>query len=392
MSTKPLPFSSPEVAQSGSLLLVEDTMTMRLLMSEQVREMGHQVTTAKNGKEAVDLLEKQQFDLILLDIYMPELDGFGVLKVLKKDARWQQIPVLMISVASEQEAVIRCIELGADDFLQKPCDTILLKARVNACLVKKRLNDQREEMLSQLQNNYKQLQKFEALRDSLMHMIVHDMRAPLTSIITGLEMIEFLPDMTPDKRDELLALAHQGGKTLMGMINDLLEISKMESGEMQLNCGPVRPEELIEISVHQIKTLLADRHLVLHERIAPGLPDLWCDAPKISRVLVNLLSNAIKFTPHHGSLTLAAEWSVNPQSEMLQFSVSDTGEGIPAESFDHIFEKFGQVESRKSGRKLSTGLGLTFCKMTVEAHGGQIWLESELGKGSTFYFTVPRLQ
>lgn len=370
---------------SGTILLVEDTMTMRLLLADQVEQMGHKVTIARHGKEALALLENQNFDLILLDITMPELDGFAVLRILKNDARWQQIPVLMISGLEEQEAVIRCIEMGADDFLHKPCDPVLLRARVNACLEKKRFHDQREEMLQQLSRKNEELRKFEELREGLTSMIVHDLRAPLTSIISGLEMIEFVPGMSPDQRDELIAMAHQGGKTLMGMINDLLDISKMEAGEMQLQCGPVRVEELVEISVHQIKTLLVDRQLSFTQSIAEDLPILWCDAPKISRVIVNLLSNAIKFTLQGGQIALTTE----VVDDAVQFTVSDTGEGIPREAFERIFEKFGQVESRKSGRKMSTGLGLTFCKMTVEAHGGQIWLESEIGQGSTFYFTVP---
>jgi signal transduction histidine kinase len=369
----------------GAILLVEDTMTMRLLLTDQVEQMGHEVTTARHGKEALELLEKREFDLVLLDITMPEMDGFAVLKILKDDARWQHLPVLMISGLDEQEAVIRCIAMGADDFLHKPCDPILLRARVGACLEKKRFHDQREEMLHQLRCNNEELRKFEELRDSLTNMIVHDLRAPLTSIITGLEMIEFLPGISPGQRDELIAMAYQGGKTLMGMINDLLDISKMEAGEIQLQCGPVRVGELVEISVHQIKTLLLDRNLQFEQSIAEDLPILWCDASKISRVIVNLLGNAIKFTPKGGQINLTTQLI----DDSVQFSISDTGEGIPREAFERIFEKFGQVESRQSGRKMSTGLGLTFCKMTVEAHGGQIWLDSQIGQGSTFYFTVP---
>ncbi len=379
-------FSAPHC---GAILLADDTMTMRLLLADQIKQMGHEVTSVKHGQAALELLEQRDFDVVLLDVYMPVLDGFGLLQVLKHDPRWRQLPVLMISSASEQDAVIRCIEMGADDFLHKPCDQILLRARLNACLEKKRFNDQREQLLNQLRKNYAELQKFEELRDSLMHMIVHDMRAPLTSIVSGLEMIEFLPDISADQRDELLALAHQGGKTLMGMINDLLDISKMEAGGMDLNYVPVNAHELIEISIHQLKALLADCALSLQHTIAPDLPKFWCDASKISRVLVNLLGNAIKFSPRESIITIEAKRGKGEHENTIQFSVSDIGEGIPHEAFGRIFEKFGQVESRKAGRKMSTGLGLTFCKMTIEAHGGKIWLESELGEGSTFYFTVP---
>ncbi len=117
------------------------------------------------------------------------------------------------------------------------------------------------------------------------------------------------------------------------------------------------------------------------------MPLLRADQDKLGRTLVNLLGNAIKFTRQGGVITLTARHDA-PQREVI-FSVSDTGEGIPKEAFERIFEKFGQVETRQGGRKMSTGLGLTFCKMTVEAHGGRIWVEGELGKGSTFSFTLP---
>jgi two-component system, sensor histidine kinase and response regulator len=372
-------------ALRGSILLVEDTMTLRLLLSDQVQQMGHEVTAARDGAEALALLKERDFDLILLDVHMPPPDGFAMLQILKSDARWQHVPVVMISGLDELEAVVRCIELGADDYLHKPCDPTLLRARINACLEKKRWHDQREEFLQELNQNYEDLRRMEAMRDGLMHMIVHDLRVPLTSIISGMEMLELMPTMPPETRGEVIQMAHRGGQTLLGMINDLLDISKMEAGALQLECGPVSATELIEISLHQVKTLLADKDLQLQQSIEADLPLLWADGAKICRVLVNLLGNAIKFTRKQGLISVEAR----RDGDAILFCVSDTGEGIPREAFARIFEKFGQVETRREGRKMSTGLGLTFCKMAVEAHGGQIWVESELERGSEFYFTLP---
>ena len=377
--------ASHSPAAPGAILLVEDTMTLRLLLSDQVQQMGHTVTTARHGKEALTLLERHEFDLVLLDIHMPELDGFELLRILKSDARWKNLPVVMISGMDELEAVVRCIELGADDYLHKPCDATLLRARVNACLEKKRFHDQREEFLARLNDNYEALRHLEAMRDSLTHMIVHDLRVPLTSILSGMELLEFVPDLPDETRTEIVGMAHRGGKTLLGMINDLLDISKMEAGALQLERGPASAHELIEGALRQTKPLLADRDLHLRQSLAPDLPLLRADGAKIERVLVNLLGNAIKFTPKQGTISIAAGAIDNA----VRFSVNDTGEGIPHEAFARIFEKFGQVETRQTGRRNSTGLGLTFCKMAVEAHGGQIWVESEPGRGSTFFFTLP---
>lgn len=383
---QPKPVPSQPVA-GAQVLVVDDMGTIRLMLTQHVRQLGHHVTQARNGREALDLLAAGKFDLVLLDIQMPEMDGHAVLASIKEDPRLRDIPVVMISGVDEIESVVRCIERGAEDYLPKPFNATLLKARIGACLEKKRLWDE-------LGEKYRQLQELEKLRDSLTYMIVHDLRTPLTSIITGLQTVQILDEADAALRDEMLEVALGGGETLLGMINDLLDISKMEEGSMRLALKDTDTEALIDQAVQQVASLAKDKHLNLIKAIDPNLPPLRADEDKVRRTVVNLLGNAIKFTPVDGTLTVAARLSSPPDRpeepgyEVL-FSVSDTGEGIPQDAFSRIFEKFGQVESRKAGRKMSTGLGLTFCKMATEAHGGRIWVESELSKGSTFNFTIP---
>jgi len=146
-------------------------------------------------------------------------------------------------------------------------------------------------------------------------------------------------------------------------------------------------DRVVEQATRQVAPLAAEKQITTRKDLASDLAHLYADEEKLVRTLVNLLGNAIKFTPTGGTVTLSVHRS-DPEKALL-FCVTDTGEGIPAEAFERIFEKFGQVDSRKAGRTMSTGLGLTFCKMVVEAHGGRIWVESELGKGSTFSFVIP---
>jgi signal transduction histidine kinase len=237
-----------------------------------------------------------------------------------------------------------------------------------------------------LRENYQQLRELEELRDSLTHMIVHDLRTPLTSLIGGMQSLDLLGELNEEQR-ELACMSVNGGKALLGMINDLLDISKMEQGAMALEMAHFSPAELAAQALQQVELIAREKRLTLVTDIAPALAALRADEEKLRRTLVNLLGNAVKFTSDEGRVTL----SIQPGKEgrELNFAVADTGEGIPAEAFERIFAKFGQVESRKAGRRMSTGLGLTFCKMAVEAHGGRIWVESELGKGSTFRFTIP---
>jgi two-component system, sensor histidine kinase and response regulator len=174
---------------------------------------------------------------------------------------------------------------------------------------------------------------------------------------------------------------------LLGMINDLLDISKMEGGSLPLERQELRAADLVDYALQQVAALAQERSL----QMVRDLPDetvLFCgDEEKLRRTLVNLLGNAIKFSPTGGTITTSARWEENGNA--IIFAVRDTGEGIPPEATQRIFEKFGQVETRKAGRKMSTGLGLAFCKLAVEAHGGQIWVESKMGQGSTFSFSLP---
>jgi len=364
---------------SGEVLIVDDMTTNRLVLAQHVQGLGHRVTAAGDGGEALELLRSQSFDLVLLDVLMPGMDGYAVLEQIKADPDLQAIPVVMISALDEMESVVRCIERGAEDYLSKPFNQTLLRARIGACLEKKRLWDA-------LGEKYRQLQELEKLRDSLTHMIIHDLRTPLTSLLTGLQTVELLGELNVDQR-EFMDIAIRGGHTLLGMINDLLDISKMESGTLTLERESVSARALVDQALDQVGSLAGAKNLSLVADAAPDLPDLPADAEKLRRTLVNLLGNAVKFTPQDGTITVSAR--AQEDGGAVRFTVRDTGEGIPEEAFERIFEKFGQVETRKAGRKMSTGLGLTFCKMVVEAHGGRIWVESAPGAGSAFSFLIP---
>jgi signal transduction histidine kinase len=292
----------------------------------------------------------------------------------------------MISALHESESVVRCIEMGADDYLCKPFDATLLKARVGACLEKKRSRDREVRLFEQLQQNYKRLQELEKQRDDLTHMIVHDLRTPLTSVIAGIQTLSVVGDLNEDQL-EMVGISIDGGETLLGMINDMLNVEKLEAGSMQLDYGRFSVDELVASALNQVASLADSKQVALVQQTDADLPPLRGDESKLRRTLVNLLGNAMKFTPSGGTVKIEARHC--PSRQSVLFSVSDTGEGIPSEDFDRIFEKFGQVASRSGKVSTSTGLGLTFCKLVVEAHGGRIDVESAPGQGSTFSFNIP---
>ena len=408
-----------------SLLLVDDRPENLMALSAILDDLGQNYVRANSGPEALRCVLNQDFAAILLDVQMPGMDGFETATIIRSRDRSKSVPIIFMTAYSREETqIFRGYALGAVDFLFKPLQPEVLKSKVAVFIDLHRKNEEirlqserllaieqeahrselarvqqaweaerlrsemerEKQMTAQLQESYNRLRELETLRDDLTHMIIHDLRTPLTSLITGLQTIEALGDLNPEQR-EFLDIAAHGGHTLLGMINDLLDIGKMEDGSLNLDQQQLRVTDLVASAIRQVAWLAAEKGLSVDALVPDGVPEFPGDGDKLRRTLVNLLGNAHKFTPEGGKVEVIVRMDEHEQE--LIFGVHDTGEGIPSEAFGRIFEKFGQVETRKAGRKMSTGLGLTFCKMAVEAHGGRIWVESEVGKGSTFWFTIP---
>lgn len=236
-----------------------------------------------------------------------------------------------------------------------------------------------------LENTVRDLKRAEGLRDSLSQMLVHDLRTPLTTLLGPLQMLgeESLGPLDATQK-ELVDMSAQSGTRLLKMVNGLLDISKLEAGELNLarTHFPVAP--MLKNARSQAKRE-SDTSTANVRIEAPDLLDVFADQDLIERVVINLLGNALKFTPPDSQILVRASQVEN----VVRIEVEDTGEGIPQKDLARIFDKFGQVETRAGGHKNSTGLGLTFCKLAVEAHGGTIGVSSEVGKGSVFWFEIP---
>ncbi|MDT7972915.1 MAG: HAMP domain-containing sensor histidine kinase [Armatimonadota bacterium] len=231
-----------------------------------------------------------------------------------------------------------------------------------------------------------QLRRQQELRETLTDFLVHDLRSPLTNVISGLETLKLTvqDQLSPDDA-ELLELSLIGAHRLLTMVNSLLDLRKMEEGKFPLYLKEFSPEDAINEAVRQVQLWAKQNGVTIRTDIAPDLPSLVADRWVLIRVLVNLLSNALKYTPSGKTITVSAKVT----DEGVHFAVTDEGPGIPKEYLSRIFDRFVQVEARKAGAPVGTGLGLTFCKLAVEAHGGRIWLESEVGKGTTVHFLLP---
>jgi signal transduction histidine kinase len=232
--------------------------------------------------------------------------------------------------------------------------------------------------------NYLQLRNLELEREELVQMLVHDLRNPLSSLLMGLDMLRIAENVEEVRIS--LDGAQQGAQSLLRMVNDILDISKSEAGRLSLELSDVSAEEIVNIACALVGQMAAEAGLGIKASVAADVPIFRGDKEKIRRVLVNLISNAVQHTPRNGEITVSVHR--DSEAKLIIFEVADTGMGIPKEAFGKIFEKFNQSKIRKTG-KLSTGLGLPFCKMAAEAHGGHISVESELGRGTIFRFEIP---
>jgi len=239
-------------------------------------------------------------------------------------------------------------------------------------------------LAQRLKERNQQLRNMERVRKELVELLVHDLRNPLTVLLGVLDIIKMLVGkLLTEEQMRLVDNARRSGHFMLLMIGDMLDVAKLESGSLTLKPLPLDINELLSTTLDQVRALAELEGLTIHVEAADHLPQIEVDPQLIQRVLANLASNAIKHTPPGGSITLKSHLT----PEYIVVDVRDTGEGIPPEMQAKIFERFGQVE--KEGARIGTGLGLTFCKMAVEAHRGTLSVQSEVGKGSTFTFKLP---
>jgi two-component system sensor histidine kinase/response regulator len=376
------------VAGSLPLILVADDVDANVeLLVDQLETLGFHTIVARDAPSALAACLERRPDLAILDVSMPGGDlgvadrdaGFEVCRRLKRDARTARIPVIFVTALGDTSDRVKAIEAGGDDFLTKPHHRLVLNARVRALLKLKGATDALEESL-------KRLRELQKVRDDLMKMIVHDLKTPLTSVLATLEMArdgDFGALTAPQAR----ALSDAEGKAedLLALIEDLLEVARIEEQTIALQPEPIAPAALLAEIVYDWGLRFKQEGATATVDVADDAPVFRADKALIKRVLSNLVQNALTHTAGPVRLALAARADANG----ILIQVADDGPGIPSEYQEIIFRKFERVRAANAPRVRSSGLGLTFCRLAVESHGGRIWVKSEEGVGSTFYVQLP---
>ena len=374
-----------------SLLIVDDEERNIRLLKAFLAPQNYILREAINGEEALLRIAEELPDMVLLDVMMPKINGFEVCRRLKQDPKTKTIPVILVTALSEKQHRVQALEAGADDFISKPVDQTELIVRVKSLLRIKSYQDEISDKLLEIAAKNARLLELEKVRDGLSHMIVHDLRNPLTAISTYLQLSALDADNLSEPQQERVDRCLFFCQELERMIQNLLDISKMEEGKMQLSREALDLSEMVGEVLKRFTPMVQERKIALSFSGNGGLPKISLDRSILKRVITNLVDNAIRYTPKGGAIAVSLDSA--PWEESLCLLVKDSGSGLPAEYHQKIFDKFEQVTLKKDGdRAGSSGLGLTFCKMAVEAHGGKIWVESEgLGKGCTFLIQLPKI-
>jgi two-component system sensor histidine kinase/response regulator len=365
------------------ILIVDDNPNNIQVVATIMAEYGYELGIAMNAKEAYKFLEESIPDLILLDVGMPEIDGYEVCRTLKMDPRYMDIPIIFLTVKDEKEDIVKAFDLGAVDYVTKPFNIKELISRVRTHLSLKKANDE-------LRKNNLELEKAMKVKDDFLMLMTHEFKTPINVIQAALQIIEKLYEQQiGDILKNYLRIIKLNTLRQLRLVNNLLDITKIHSDNFKIQKRNVDIVLVTQSIVKSIDIYAKEKGVDIKFSTNIEQLKMAIDDEKYERVLINIISNAIKFTSKDKSIYV--NFSCNKKKAII--TVRDEGIGIPKEKLDIIFERFGQVDNTLSRHAEGTGIGLALVKGLVTAMGGEITVDSEVGVGSvlTVSYTITEL-
>jgi signal transduction histidine kinase len=351
------------------ILIADDDPVFRQILVKTLAKWGYNVIVAKDGNEAWEILQsKEPPKLVILDWVMPGMDGPTICKKLRELPDFKTTYIILLTVRDGKENIVAGLKAGADDYLTKPFDQNELNARIQIGI-----------RMLELHNN----------KNEIVSIVGHELKSPLASILSALNIvISGDTGELPEQAKRMLEIAQRNSERLLRIINDLMDIKKIESGKMEFNIIPLEISPLVEQAVEANQAYAQQLQVgFLLEDNAPGTI-VRVDGDRTIQVINNLLSNAVRFSPPDKKVVV----SILNNNDTVRVSVTDNGPGIPEEFRSRIFEKFAQGNYPGARRKGSTGLGLSIAKAIVEAMNGRIGFETRINIGATFYFDLPKYE
>jgi signal transduction histidine kinase len=362
-----------EATEHTNIMVVDDTPANLKLLQKMLQSKGYRVLAFPDGEKALKAAAKCPPDLIFMDIKMPGMDGFEVCERLKADAALKDIPVIFISALAETADKVKAFAVGGVDYVTKPFQFEEVNARVETHL---RLRRQQIE-----------LQALNDLKNRFLGMAAHDLRNPLGGIMGISELLaDQLSPLLTEKQSGFFDMLFASSQFMIGLINDLLDISAIESGHLTLD------RRMVDITVPIIRSVeingmfASKKNMSMAINCQEHLPQVFADINRIEQVINNLLSNAIKYSQPGTDIAVR----LHHENNEVIISVADQGPGIPEKEQHKLFHAFGKTSVQPTSKKeRSTGLGLLIVRKIMEAHEGRVWLLSEPGKGTEFFFSLP---
>jgi len=390
----PSPVTPPD-PQPATVLVVDDDPRAVEVVTYILEAEGFRLLAAEDGEAALAIVADSSPDVILLDVKMPGLDGFEVCRRLKADPATVFVPVVLLTSLKSTHDRITGAAAGADDFLSKPFDNVELATRVKSLVRVKRLHDQiqdynREletrvaERTAELQRALEQLQELDQLKSEFIANVSHELRTPLLHVKGYLDLIVdgAMGALSSDQRKGL-GVVQEAVRQLERVVQDVVDFR--DASQRGLNFEPVVMAETARAALEMVAPFAARRSVKVALNFPAGLPRVRGDRAALTRVLHHLLDNAVKFSPPGEEALVTGE----ARPGFVRVAVLDHGAGIPPEKLDHIFDIFYQADGSTTRRAGGLGLGLALVKVLLDAHAAQIRAESEVGRGSMFYFDLP---
>ena len=396
------------MAEKATILVIDDNTTNLNILLDYLNELSYRVLIAPSGEQALQRLQYARPDVILLDIMMPGIDGFETCRRLKADDATKDIPVIFMTALTETVDKVRGFSVGGVDYITKPFQHEEVLARVKTHLtirkLQQELRQQNEtleryaEMLAQKNDELKaknaeldeknsQLNLLNADKDKFFSIIAHDLRNPIGALRELPQLIaENLDNYSKDELRRLITMQRDAARNLFELLENLLTWSRMQRGLIEFNPEPIQVSALVQRSIALLTPSAAQKAITLTQAVNPSLLGM-ADHKMIDAVVRNLISNAIKFTNSGGTI----EVSGNDDGAFMTIAVKDNGVGIGEQFLPKLFRIDEQYRRTGTANERGTGLGLILCKEFVERNGGEIRVESKIGNGSTFSFTLPKI-
>jgi signal transduction histidine kinase len=370
------------------ILVVDDEKEIREMLWKAFNRLSNfRVELAEDGEEALKKIEQQNFDLVLTDLKMPGKDGLQLVDDIAKSK--PEILTVLMTGHGTIDSALEAMKQGASDYLMKPLNLEEMVVRLQRVLEERKRFVRLRDFAAQLERANLELKRVDQMKSEFISVASHELRTPLATIKNVVQLI--LKGKTGEINEvqtNFLSMAEKNIDRLTNILTNLLDLSRIESGKIQMKSEELDLRGVIEFILSSLKPQADGKSIQLNMEVAEEIRRVYGDREKIEQILTNLIGNAIKFTSEGGEVSVLAK-PFHEQGGMVAISVRDSGIGIPEDQLEKVFGKFYQVEGSLNRSVSGTGLGLAITKELVEASDGTIWVESEVGKGSTFTFTLP---